>query len=235
MLGPSAASFVPPPLRRAAARGLVLAVANAVGLLALVLVWFGAAGPSSIGRFDVAFVLLLGLVAGPLSLLEGRARSRGRLARASTGLACGALAALGLLMAHAQVSYLVALQGGGTFLTAVGAQGQGLLGLTTVWSEARAVLVAFGAPFAAVALTRLFGLRLAGQLAVSLAASSLAFALALRGFVGLPQVSWLVATPWLGPTVQSFLFLYPFALPLALPLLDARLDRGAASSVSAQA
>lgn len=226
---------MPGPLKRAAGRGGALALANALGLLALAAGWFGAEGPSTVGPFDLAFVLLLGLVAAPLALLEGWARSRGPLARGATGLACGALAALGLLMAHAQVSYLFAVLAGGSFLTAVGAQGQSVLGLSTVWSEARAVLVAFGAPFAAVALTRLFGLRLAGQLAVSLAASLLALALALRGFVGLPQVAWLVATPWLGPSPQSFLFLYPFALPLVLPLVDASMDRAAESSANVQA
>ncbi len=223
---------LPPPLRRALARALLLALANALGLHALVHVWFGVEGLASIGRGDVGFVLLLGLVAGPLSLVEAWARSRGRLARASTGLGCGALAAVGLLMAHAQVSYLFAIQSGGSFLTAIGAQGDGLLGVVSVWSEARAVLVAFGAPFAAVALTRLFGLRVAGQIVVSLAASLLTLSLALRGFVGLPQVSWLVATPWLGPAVQSFLFLYPFALPLVLPPLDAWLDRSAVSATA---
>lgn len=216
---------MPGPLKRAAARGLVLALANALGLLALVVAWFGADGLSCVGPLDLLFVLLLGLVAGPLALVEGWARSRGAPARAVAGLACGALAALGLLMAHAQVSYLSAILHGGSFLTAVGAQGEGLLGLAIVWSEARAVLVAFGAPFAAVALTRLFGLRVHAQVCVSLAASLLALSLALRGFVGLPQVSWLVATPWLGPSVQSFLFLYPFALPLVLPFVDATLDR----------
>jgi hypothetical protein len=226
---------MPSSLKRAAARGGALALANALGLLALDVAWFGAEGLSTVGRFDVAFVLLLGLVAAPLALVEGWARPRGPLARGAAGLACGPLAALGLLMAHAQVSYLFAGLSGGSLQAAIGAQGQTFAGLPTVWSEARAVLVAFGAPFAAVALTRLFGLRLAGQLAVSLAASLLALALALRGFVGLPQVSWLVATPWLGPTAQSGLFLYPFALPLVLPLVDASLDRRVASSGTAHA
>lgn len=207
--------------KRALRRGLLLAGANVVGVLLLQAVWFGREGAGSTGPWDLAFLGLLGLVAAPLDLLLRWASDRGAVARAVVGAACGPLAALGLLVAYAQVAYAFALWRGASVDAAMSAQGKGLLGLTGQWGEARAVLVAVAAPHAFVALTRLFGLRVGGQIAVALPGSLLASSLALQGFVGLPQVSWLIATPWLGPLAQSFLFLQPFALPLALPLIDA--------------
>lgn len=210
--------------KRALRRGLLLAGANVVGVLLLQAVWFGREGAGSTGPWDLAFLVLLGLVAAPLDLLLRWASGRGAAVRALAGAACGPLAALGLLAAHAQVAYAFALWRGADVAAAMSAQGQGLLGVAAQWGEARAVLVAFAAPHAFVALARLFGLTLGGQLAVALPASLLASSLALDGFVGLPQVSWLIATPWLGPLAQSFLFLQPFVLPLVLPLVDAWID-----------
>ncbi len=214
----------PSPVPRALRRGLLVAGCEVVGVLLLQALWFGREGAGATGPWDLAFLALLGLVATPLELLIAWAARRGSGARAVVGAACGPLAALGLLAAYAQVAYLFALWRGASVDAAMGAQGQGLLGVAAQWGEARTVLVAFAAPHAAVALARLFGLGLGGQLAVGLPASLLAFALALDGFVGLPQVSWLIATPWLGPLAQSFLFLHPFAAPIALPLIDRWLD-----------
>jgi hypothetical protein len=212
---------IPPSLRRGLIRGLAVAACNAAGLCGLALVWFGET--ASIGRWDLAFVALLGLVAAPLEPLEAWARERPRARRALIAVACGLLAALGLLMAHAQVSYAFALARGAALDDALGAPGRGLAGVVTGWGEARTILVAFAAPFGTVALLR--GARLVTQLAVAVAVSSLCLALALRGFVGLPQVSWLVATPWLGSTVQSFLFLQPVLLSVLLPLASALAER----------
>lgn len=209
---------VPPPLRRAARLALALALANVLLAHLLVLAWFGLEGQAHLGRWDHLFLVLLGFVAAPLSLLQEWAARRGTRARVAAGLACGPLAALGLLMAHAQLDYLFASVRGAAFHAAIDAQGQGLLRVGHVWSEGRTVLVAFGAPFAGAALTRLLGVRLAGQVSLTLAGSLVAFALVLRGFVGLPQVSWLLGTAWLSPVVQSFLFMQPIALPLLLPL-----------------
>lgn len=218
---------VPPPLRRAATLAVALAGVHVVGLHLLVLTWFGVDALQLVGRWDALFLVLLGLVVAPLHLLQEWAAPRPARTRLLAGLACGPLAALGLLMAHAQLDYLFATARGAAFQTAIDAQGAGLLRVGHLWSEGRTVLVASGAPFAATALTRLFGVRLAGQVTLSLAASLLAFALALRGFVGLPQVSWLLSTPWLSPVVQSHLFLQPFVLPIVLPLATHLLGRGA--------
>ncbi|MCO5170448.1 MAG: hypothetical protein M9894_29280 [Planctomycetes bacterium] len=221
---------LPPTLRRAALRGAWVAAFNVVAMGLLVLCWFGREAADTTGRWDALFLALLGLVAAPVEVVVAWARARPPLVRLAAGLACGPLAALGLLAAHGQVSYAFALTRGLNLEAAMGASGRGLMAVAGEWSEARAALVAFAAPHAAVALARLFALRPAGQVAVALPASLLAAALALSGFVGLPLVGWLVSTPWLGPVVQTFVFLQPYALPLLLPVVDARLASSASSS-----
>lgn len=224
---------LPPGLRRAALRGACVITLNLLAVGLLVLCWFGREAVATTGRWDALFVALLGLVAAPVEVMIAWARARPPLVRLAAGVACGPLAALGLLAAHGQVSYAFALGRGVDLDAAMGVSGRGLLAVAGEWSEARAALVAFAAPHAAVALARLFALRPAGQVAVALPASLLAMALALRGFVGLPQVGWLVSTPWLGPVVQTFVFLHPYALPLLLPPVDAwlasRVERGGAA------
>jgi hypothetical protein len=211
---------VPPVLRRAAARGAALALVNVVALPALALAWRG-----EVGRWDLLFVLLLGLVAAPLEVIEAAARGRGRLVGAGAVLAVGLLAATGLLMAHAQTSYAFALARGSGVAQATRVEGEGVADVFRIWGEARAVLVSFAAPFAALALGRLAGLRPAPRAAAAIVLAFAAATAARRGFVGLPQVSWLVATPWLGSVVQSDLFLQPVVVSLALPAIDALVER----------
>ena len=88
---------------RALLRGVAVGAVNVAVLVPVTVVWAG----TGASFYDVVFVLLLGLVAAPLVLVEHRARASERVWPWVFG--CALLAVLGFVMAWIQMTYVTEL------------------------------------------------------------------------------------------------------------------------------
>lgn len=226
-------------LRLAFARGAMLALACLLvfGLLLAVISSFDgflSTGPVAVSRWDLAFVLLLGVAAAPLTLIEEWGRPDGEepcsLPRAlGVAAAVTLLASLALLAAYLQVTYAFTLgqRGPEAALDALGGSVANMVGM---WSETRTLLAAYAPPFGLAALGRLRRWRLGVQILVASLGTLLTYYASMQGFDAVPIVRWLAGSAWAQPVVGALVYSLPVPLGALLPLTGRWLETRRAAS-----